>query len=172
MNITEDQFRKTLGLFPTGVTVATTSKELGNSIGITISSFTSVSLEPPQVLFCLSKKSKTMPAFEGARYFAINILKACQSHLSDGFAQRGPLDLNLIKTHEHFQTGCLLISEALGHVICEKKAMYEGGDHHIILGRVIDLMANPLELPLIRQKGQYLTLQSLPENEPLKCQNG
>ena len=169
MNITEDQFRKTLGLFPTGVTVATTSKELGSSVGITISSFTSVSLEPPQVLFCLSKKSKKIQAFEQARYFAINILKADQSHLSDGFAQRGPLDIQALKTHEHPQTGCLLITDALGHVICEKKVMYEGGDHYIILGGVIDLMADPGELPLIRQKGQYLTLQSLIKNEPLRC---
>lgn len=161
MKITEEQFRKTLGLFPTGVTVATTSKELGKSIGITISSFTSVSLDPPQVLFCLSQKSKTMTAFKAARFFAINILSADQSSLSDGFAQRGPLDLKTVKTHEHTETGCLLISEALGHVICEKNAMFDGGDHKIILGQVIDLMANPLASPLVRQKGQYLTVQSL-----------
>ncbi len=159
MNITEDQFRKTLGLFPTGVTVATTSKELGHSTGITISSFTSVSLDPPQVLFCLSKKSKKMAAFEAARHFAINILKVDQSHLSDGFATRGPLDQETITSHDHPETGCLLISDALGHVICEKKAMYDGGDHYIILGGVIDLTANPNERPLIRHKGRYLTVQ-------------
>ncbi len=170
MRITEDQFRKTLGLFPTGVTIATTSQELGSSAGITISSFTSVSLEPPQVLFCLSKKSNKASAFEKAQYFAINILKANQSHLSDGFAKRIPLDMSAVKTHEHQETGCLLISEALGHVICEKKQMYEGGDHYIILGGVIDLMADSTELPLIRQRGQYLTVHSLLEDESLQCQ--
>lgn len=170
MNITEDQFRKTLGLFPTGVTIATTSAEHGSSVGITISSFTSVSLDPPQVLFCLSKKSMKTPAFVEAGFFAINILKAHQSHLSDGFAKRGPLDMQAFENHEHPETGCLLLSQALGHVVCEKKQMFEGGDHYIILGEVIDLMADPSDRPLIRQRGQYLTIQSLSEDEPIQCQ--
>ncbi len=161
MSITEDHFRKTLGLFPTGVTVVTASHEQGQDIGITISSFTSVSLNPPQILFCLSKHSKTMAAFESLQYFAVNILNINQSYLSDGFAKHIPLDWERVKTHRHPATGCLLLSDTLGSVICEKGAMYEGGDHMIILGKVIDLVATPHELPLVRQRGQYLTTQPL-----------
>ena len=150
MNVTEDQFRKTLGLFPTGVTVVTTPLGQEKDISITISSFTSVSLSPPQILFCLSKSSKALPFFKASLYFAVNILSETQSHLSDGFAQRIPLDWQALKSHRHSPTGCLLITESLGHVICQRGAVYEGGDHEIILGQVIDLVANPHHLPLVR----------------------
>lgn len=177
MNITEEHFRKTLGLFPTGVTVVTARNGQGKDIGITISSFTSVSLNPPQILFCLSKHSKTMPAFETLQYFAVNILNINQSHLSDGFAKHVPLEWEAVNTHRHLATGCLLITNALGYVVCEKGNMYEGGDHYIILGRVIDLFATPHDLPLVRQRGQYQSTQpiiiepSFPENKELKvCQ--
>ncbi len=161
MRITEDQFRKTLGLFPTGVTVVTFSEEEGEPVGITISSFTSVSLKPPQILFCLSKQSKTIPIFKKSRYFAVNILNTNQSHLSEGFAKHTPLAWEKVKTKKHPATRCLLIREALGHIICEKGAIYEGGDHEIILGKVIDLGGEAHSLPLVRQRGQYLTTQPL-----------
>lgn len=161
MSITEDQFRKTLGLFPTGVTVITAPLEQGGDIGITISSFTSVSLNPPQILFCLAKRSKTSPAFKASRYFAVNILNATQSSLSDDFAKHTPIEWEKKKSHRHSQTGCLLLSDALGHVICEKNGEYEGGDHEIILGKVIDLMINSHDFPLVRQRGQYLTTQNI-----------
>ena len=161
MSISEEHFRKTLGLFPTGVTVVTAHQEQGNDIGITISSFTSVSLNPPQILFCLAKCSKTIPVFKTARYFTVNILNANQSHLSDDFAKHVPVAWETVKTQRHLETGCLLISDALGHVICEKSAVYEGGDHEIILGRVIDLLTKPHDFPLVRQRGQYLTTQPL-----------
>lgn len=161
MSITEDQFRKTLGLFPTGITVVTAPQEQGKDIGITISSFTSVSLSPPQVLFCLSKYSKTIPVFKNSSYFAVNILSARQSHLSAEFAKHEPIEWKTIKTHRHFATSCLLLVDALGHVICEKSAVYEGGDHEIILGKVIDVMTNPHDVPLVRQRGQYLTTQPI-----------
>lgn len=161
MSISEKQFRQTLGLFPTGVTVVTTLTEEGKDIGITISSLTSLSLDPPQVLFCLSKNSKTMPIFKAARYFAINILNEDQAYLSDGFARHVPLDWEKVDHHRHPETGCLLLNEALGYIICEKGIVYEGGDHEIILGRVIDLKEAPPALPLIRQKGEYLTTRPI-----------
>ena len=161
MNVTEAHFRKTLGLFPTGITVITTPLGQDKDIAITISSFTSVSLSPPQILFCLSKSSKALAFFKASHYFAVNILNETQSHLSDGFAQRIPIDWQALKSYRHSPTGCLLITESLGHVICQRGAVYEGGDHEIILGQVIDLVTNPHHLPLVRQKGQYLTTQPL-----------
>lgn len=161
MSVTEDQFRKTLGLFPTGVTVVTTPRGEGQDVGITISSFTSVSLSPPQILFCLSKYSKSSPVFRDASYFAINILNSDQSPIADSFAKHTPKKGEQLKVYRHEETGCLLLSDALGHVVCERAAIYEGGDHHIILGTVIALGANFHHLPLVRQKGQYLTTQPL-----------
>jgi flavin reductase (DIM6/NTAB) family NADH-FMN oxidoreductase RutF len=161
MSITEEQFRKTLGLFPTGVTVISVPQTEGQDLCITISSLTSVSLHPPQILFCLSKNSKAMPAFKYSPYFAVNILNADQSHLSEGFAKRGPIEWETIQTHRHTPSGCLLFSEALGHIICEKGPIYEGGDHEIILGKVIGLDVGSSTSPLVRQRGQYLTTQIL-----------
>lgn len=165
MSITEDQFRKTLGLFPTGVTVVT-SLQGQEDIGITISSLTSVSLNPPQILFCLSKYSKTAPVFKECSYFSVNILNANQAYLADSFAKHIPHGRKL-NAFRHEKTGCLLFSEALGHIICERGHVFDGGDHHIILGHVIALGANANDLPLVRQKGQYLTIQPIPE-EPLQ----
>ena len=118
-------------------------------------------------MFCLSKHSKTIPIFKASRYFAVNILNATQSHISDGFAKHVPIDWETLTTHRHAKTGCLLLSEALGHVICEKGAVYEGGDHEIILGKVIDAVAAPHDLPLVRQRGHYLTTQPVYIETPL-----
>src|ERR1700722_17446716 len=127
MSITEDQFRKTLGLFPTGVTVVTTPQGQ-EDVGITISSFTSVSLDPPQILFCLSKYSKTAPVFKECTYFSINILCANQAYISDIFAKHIPWTREALKGFRHEKTGCLLFAGALGHIICERGSIYEGGD--------------------------------------------
>lgn len=161
MMITEEQFRKTLGLFPTGVTVITASQKGGQDIGITISSLTSLSLSPPQILFCLSKHSKTMSVFKTSPYFAVNILSESQSHLSDGFAKHVPLEWETVDTYRHTATNCLLLSDTLGHIICERSAIYDGGDHEIIVGKVIDLNVTSSASPLIRQRGQYLTTQPI-----------
>lgn len=157
MSITEDQFRKTLGLFSTGVAIATTPHG-HEDVSLTISSLTSVSLKPPQILFCLSKHSKRAPVFVTCSFFAINILTEHQAYISDSFARHTSPE-KAIEICRHKETGCLLIADALGHIICERAAIYEGGDHHIILGRVVALGANSSELPLVRQRGRYLTTQ-------------
>lgn len=160
MSITEDQFRKTMGLFPTGVTVVTTPHGQ-EDVALTISSFTSVSLSSFQILFCLSKHSKTAPIFLECSYFSVNILSVHQAHVADGFAKHLSRTGQVLKVFRDAKSGCLLFSEALGHVVCERGAIYDGGDHHIILGRVIALGANSNDLPLVRQRGQYLTTQSI-----------
>lgn len=160
MSITEDQFRKTLGLFPTGVTVVMASHGQ-EDVGITISSFTSVSLNPPQILFCLSKYSKTAPVMTDSSYFSINILALNQAHVADNFAKHISPRQGAPNAFRHKESGCLLLPDALGHIVCEKGDIFEGGDHHIILGRVIFLSTNVSDLPLVRQRGQYLTTQSI-----------
>lgn len=157
MNITEDQFRKTLGILPTGVTVVTTSSDSGGDVGVTISSFTSLSLNPPQVLFCLMKQSRVWTVFNEAPSFAVNILSERQSQVADLFAKRDPIDWKNINIVRHSSSGCILLTDALGHVICEKGQVYDGNDHYIVIGKVVDLISNPHSSPLIRQRGEYLT---------------
>ena len=161
MSITSDQFRKTMALFPTGVTVVTFPPLEGQDLGITISSLTSVSLSPPQVLFCLSKKSRVMPCMKAASFFAVNLLSAQQAQFSPYFAQHDLVEWEKVKTLRHALTGCLLLADSLGHILCEKGPIYEGGGHEIILGTVIDVYIGPVQLPLVRHAGQYLTTHSL-----------
>jgi flavin reductase (DIM6/NTAB) family NADH-FMN oxidoreductase RutF len=105
--------------------------------------------------------------FKEAPYFSVNVLSANQSHIADSFAKHTSRKNEMLKVYRHERTGCLLLSDALGHVVCERGAIYEGGDHHIILGTVIAVGAHSHALPLVRQKGQYLTTQSL-SIEPLQ----
>jgi flavin reductase (DIM6/NTAB) family NADH-FMN oxidoreductase RutF len=162
MSVTEHQFRRTMSLFPTGVTVVTTPLKDGQDVGLTISSLTSVSLEPPQILFCLSNYSRAVPVFQKASHFAINILNAEQAHLADAFARHIPQQGERLKTFRHEETGCLLFSDAMGHLVCEKGEIFESGDHYIIIGHVIAVGANFEQRPLVRQTSQYQTIQSLP----------
>lgn len=102
-----------------------------------------------------------MPVFQSSAHFAINLLSKEQAHLSDGFAQHIPMEWEKVSTYRHAATDCLLLSDTLGYVICEKEIIYEGGDHAIIIGKVIDLGISSPAAPLVRQKGQYLTTHPL-----------
>lgn len=161
MSITKEQFRRTMGLFPTGVTVVTAPCEQGQDVGVTISSLTSLSLEPPQILFCLAKGSRSAPILTTTPHFALNILAAHQASVSDYFAYHSSQGSKPLEVCRDQATGCLLLSEALGHLICARGMIYEGGDHYIILGNVIAVHVNAPNSPLVRQQGQYLTTQSL-----------
>src|SRR3546814_17778488 len=81
-------FRDAMGRFVTGVAVATTRSPSGEPIGVTINSFTSVSLDPPLVLFCLDRRARTLPAFQATGFFAVNVLAADQQEHSVRFARR------------------------------------------------------------------------------------
>jgi flavin reductase (DIM6/NTAB) family NADH-FMN oxidoreductase RutF len=161
MSIEQDQFRRVMGLFPTGVTVVTAPYGEEQDVGLTISSFTSVSLEPPQILFCLAKFSRSAPVLTTTPHFALNILAARQAYVSDYFAHRTLQGAKPVEVCRDQMTGCLLLPDALGHIICERGPIYEGGDHHIILGHVIAVQVNAPDAPLVRQQGQYLTTRSL-----------
>lgn len=162
-NITSEQFRKTLSLLPSGVSIMTVSPPNGQDRGVTISSLTSLSLHPPQVLFCLSQTSSIMADVEAASHFAISILGDTQTNLANAFTRPGLVQWQEIQTHRHPLTNCLLLAGALGHIICERGPLYAGGDHKIILGTVIDVEINSPLAPLLRHRGNYLTTRALAE---------
>lgn len=130
-------FRAVLGLFATGVTVVTSTSN-GEPVGMTCQSFTSVSLSPPLVLFCPAKTSRAWPLMRQAGFFCVNVLAADQAALSDGMATKGSSKFDGVAWSPS-KTGAPLLDGALGYVDCTVHAVYEAGDHYVVLGRVQDL---------------------------------
>lgn len=128
-------FRQFMSCFATGITVVTTRDAQGKDVGITINSFTSVSLAPPLVLFCLVKTAHLYPVFRKAEFFAVNILSAAQENISRHFAAplRYPASKKIWdKPHPK----CPVLRQTLGWMVCRKIKTYKGGDHDIFLGEV------------------------------------
>ncbi|WP_371663125.1 flavin reductase family protein [Streptomyces sp. NBC_00280] len=139
--------------FATGVTVITTGLP-GDSSGTTVNSFTSVSLEPPLVLFCLHQHSRLLPLLKESGGFVVNFLTRQQQSLAYAFAGRESADLTGVP-HHRTQEGLPVLSEALAHLTCRLVEEYDGGDHTILLGRVVGLGAEekPIDDPLIFYRG-------------------
>jgi flavin reductase (DIM6/NTAB) family NADH-FMN oxidoreductase RutF len=128
--------RAALGQFATGVTIVTTATPEGQRVGLTANSFTSVSLDPPLVLWSLSKRSASLQIFRSAPHFAVNVLSASQQDLCDRFAQRTQTDRFEGVALAHSDHGLPVIDGALACFECSTYAQYEAGDHVVFLGRV------------------------------------
>jgi len=126
-------FRDALGRFATGVTIVTINRTAG-PMGFTANSFSSLSMDPPLVLWSLAKSAQRYPYFAGADHFAIHVLAADQLHLIDRFHRNGP-GFDGLK-HEFSAHGVPLLAGALARFECEMHTTYEGGDHLIVVGRV------------------------------------
>lgn len=149
-------FRNALGQFATGVTVITTLDQAGNRIGMTANSFSSVSLDPMLVLWSVARSSTCFDAFHDASHFAIHVLHAGQRHISTQFASRCDDRFHEIET----QVGLgdiPLLTEYSALFQCSTEARYEGGDHLILVGRVIEFDHRPVA-PLIFHAGRYADL--------------
>ena len=160
MTFTERIFRDALGLFPTGVAVVTTITKDGTRIGATVSSFNSVSLLPPLVLFSIARTSNSFAAWSDAQTYAINILHEHQHAVSKQFAR------TLAEKWEGTaplagQTGALLIPGALASFECENYARYDGGDHLILVGKVCAVTTTTASdpRPLIFYRGSYQKIE-------------
>jgi flavin reductase (DIM6/NTAB) family NADH-FMN oxidoreductase RutF len=130
-------FRRVLGHFATGVTVVTT-RQSGRRAGITVNAFCSVSLDPPLVLVCVEHTNYTHDLLLETGYFAANFLSADQASVSRCFAGRGPAkyqDFCGVATHTE-ATGAPVFDDCLAWVDCRVVAVYPGGDHSILIGRV------------------------------------
>jgi flavin reductase (DIM6/NTAB) family NADH-FMN oxidoreductase RutF len=149
-------FRQTVGHFVTGVTVV--AAEVDGSIrAMTANSFTSLSLDPPLVLFCVGKSTKMGQLIQAARGFSVNILRQEQQNLSTYFAGGWKEETPPPFTFEPWQGGPRLegSAAALG---CEVERLYEGGDHLIVVGRVLSLYRNETAAPLLFCSGRYAAL--------------
>jgi 3-hydroxy-9,10-secoandrosta-1,3,5(10)-triene-9,17-dione monooxygenase reductase component len=153
------QFRDVLGRFASGVTVVTAISG-GAPVGLTCQSFSSVSLNPPLVLFIPSKTSRAWPSIQRSGKFCVNFLAADQAELSNQMASRGHDKFAGVSWEPAPATGSPRIEGTLGYVDCQIHHVHEAGDHYIVVGRVLDLGTAPdlggdPERPLLFFTGKY-----------------
>ncbi|MEV7882119.1 flavin reductase family protein [Streptomyces microflavus] len=157
--IAPKEFRRICGLFATGVTVITAGTE-GEAEGTTVNSFTSVSLDPALVLFCLHKESRMHAVIGRHGTFAVNFLAGGQQELARAFAARRPEGFHGVP-HHFAPDGPPVLSEALAYLTCSTVAVHSGGDHDIVVGEVLELAAPGSEQePLIFFDGTLGPLES------------
>jgi flavin reductase (DIM6/NTAB) family NADH-FMN oxidoreductase RutF len=148
------EFRKALGTFPTGVAVVTTRAANGAFVGLTINSFSSLSLEPPLVLWSLQLASPSLGAFDRARHFAVNILAEGQVELSRRFASQVPNKFSDLEVHAGIE-GVPLIAGCAARLECRAAARHNGGDHVLFIGQVERFEYDARKRPLVFYAGRY-----------------
>jgi flavin reductase (DIM6/NTAB) family NADH-FMN oxidoreductase RutF len=150
-------FRAVLGVFPTGVAVITAHGSDGAALGATVNSFSSVSMDPPLILFSMAKSAKAYAEWERVKKFVVNILAEDQHVISTQFARALSNKWDGVNVARAGAVEAPALADAMAHLECETYEIYEGGDHAIILGRVLALRAensNPRK-PLVFFKGKY-----------------
>ncbi len=150
------EFRNTLGHFATGVTCMTTLSSRGEPIGITVSSFNSLSLDPPLILWSIAHSSASFACFNVGNAFAVNVLSAEQEQVATKFALAGGNKFGGVNVHEGL-SGVPLIADCVVYLECTVEARYPGGDHDIIVGRVRRIF-NIGKAPLLFHVGSLRTL--------------
>ncbi|MFS8036879.1 flavin reductase family protein [Xanthobacter sp. AM11] len=150
-------FRRTLGQFATGVAIVAAQGPDGAMVGMTMSSFNAVSLDPPLVLFSVARTARSLPVLRAAAAYGISVLARHQEALSARFAR--PLspkwaDLDIARG----DGGAPLIPGAAAHLVCVPHAIHDGGDHEIFVARVRAHGARPAADPLIFHAGRYRSL--------------
>jgi flavin reductase (DIM6/NTAB) family NADH-FMN oxidoreductase RutF len=149
--------RDALGCFATGVTVVTCLDDEGQPAGLTVNSFTSVSLDPPLLLVCVHKMAAAAQPLTSASHFAVNVLQREQQPASMTFSTR---------VEDRFGTtpwscgeaGAPILKDSLGVFECERFAVYDGGDHHILVGKVAKASFDVSLDPLLFFRGSYRRL--------------
>jgi flavin reductase (DIM6/NTAB) family NADH-FMN oxidoreductase RutF len=157
-------FRRAAGQFPTGIVVVTTSLD-GSGHAMTVSAFTSVSLEPVLVLFCAEKIARFHDAVLEAGFWAVSVLDEQSEKAARWLATRGrPLhgQLDTIPYHPGPMTGAPILDSALAAMECQTRAVHDGGDHSIVVGEVLGV-TEPAEGgaeggPLLYHAGRYRRL--------------
>lgn len=148
-----ETFKEAMGRFGTGVTVITTRDLEGLPAGFTASSFSSLSLDPPMVLFCLGREAQCFDAFYGADNFGVNILSSGQEAISNRFSQRAGDKFKAVPLTDS-TTGVPLIKGSLASLECRVTEKLPGGDHLIFLGEVQHIRLSE-GAPLLYYMGKY-----------------
>ena len=151
-------YRTVLGHFATGV-VLVTAVEGVEPVGLAANSFTSVSLDPPLVLFCAAKSSSTWPRIQAAGKWAANFLDEDGEEICRLFAQKGA-DRFAHLAYTPGRTGSPIVEDALAFVDCETVEEHDAGDHVIVVGRVVELGYRHEGKPLLFYRGGYGRFES------------
>jgi flavin reductase (DIM6/NTAB) family NADH-FMN oxidoreductase RutF len=154
--VTSDKFRQVMGNFATGITVVTTVDKSGKPYGLTVNSFTSVSLDPLLVLVCLDNRLSGLQAFIDSRHFGVSMLSELQEDLSRMFAKKDserPADI-----YVQGQLGVPLLRNSIAVMECETVATHLAGDHTIFVGRVEHAEVSETSGPLLYFRGKYRKL--------------
>ena len=150
------EFRDALGMFATGVTIVTGRDATGALVGLTASSFNSVSLEPPLVLWSLSHAASSMQAFADGSHYAIHVLAADQKALAERFATRG-IDRWAGLAYHPGINGAPLLEGAAATFECFNRSQYQEGDHTIFVGEVEHCEHREGASPLLYHGGKFYT---------------
>ena len=156
--IDPDDFRRALGQFASGVTVVTTRDAAGRPFGLTVSSFCSVSLEPPLVLVCIDNRSEVHDAFEASGLFGVSVLAEGQEQWSRRFACGGPAKFEGAPLRDGHH-GLALVPGALAHLECRVVSTHDAGDHTIYVGEVLALAVRPGR-PLVYHASDYRRVEA------------
>ena len=154
---TSQELRKGFASFATGVTVITCLDENQGHHGVTIGSFNTVSLEPPLILWNLKKQSRLMPWVEVGKQHLIHVLERSQENLAMHFATVKH-DQFIGIEHQLTQSGLTQIEHCIAYYECETVSVYDGGDHNIILAKVVSLKNYPEKEPLIFARSKFVGL--------------
>lgn len=146
--------RAALGSFTTGVTVIATLDPAGQPVGVTANSFSSVSLDPPLVLFSLGRKALSLDAFLANPFFTVSVLSDRQVDIAGRFARTNKDKWQGID-YQVWESGCPLLPGSAALFECRVTATHRGGDHEIFLGEVLRLHHDPAATPLVFQRGGY-----------------
>lgn len=147
-------FRQVLGHYPTGVCIITASGADEVPVGLTVGSFTSVSLTPPLVGFFPDRSSTSWPKVEAAGRFCVNVLSARQNDVCRQFALKGGNKFDGI-TFRTSPNGSPIIKGCVAWIDCDLYSVHEAGDHYVVLGEVKELALESAELPLLFCQGSY-----------------
>lgn len=162
MTVKPDQFKQAMSQYAAGVTVVTTLHDK-TPIGTTVNAFASVSADPPLILINMNKRSFTHKCIMKSQHFGVNVLRADQSEWGMIFAGMRPeIDDRFAEIETHVATtGSLLLSDSLAWLDCRVWAAYDGGDHTIIVGEVLDLSVAGNGDPLVYHGRQWRTTADL-----------
>jgi len=150
---TPHDFRKALGQFATGVTIVTALDAQGQPVGVTVSSFNSVSLHPPLVLWSMANSAASLPVFMACTHYAVHVLGAEQKALAMQFATKG-VDRWAGVAHQPGRSGAPLLDGVVASFECFNRSRYQEGDHVIFVGEVEHCGYRVDAAPLIYHDGR------------------
>ncbi|MDO9353061.1 MAG: flavin reductase [Solirubrobacteraceae bacterium] len=157
--ISSTDLRGAMGRFASGVTVITARDEDGQPVGTTVSAVTSLSLDPPLVLVCLDRRSHTLRAVRDHDAFAVNVLGSGHQDVSNAFARSANPSAWEGLSHGPQSTGSPVLDDAHVALDCRVESIVDGGDHEILIGRVVDLHHGDADgEPLVYYGGKYAAL--------------